>query len=527
MSLLLLAAASGGAAGGYAVEYGGDAAELHDPSDLLRGGVTVLPQSVSVAYGGDAATLYMPDSVLTGEPETNELAYGGDASARYPITLFVTVSGDLIPAGSDPENRVRVWHFADAASLGLPAGGTELDESFARGWTQVISEAGSFTVALQNTDADLAAIDYGDYIRMELDGIGAFLGVVESIDRVAIAPGEEHDQITTIGGRGAVAEWDRAPVNPSTPPGSDLFYDTRHYGWMSVELLDQHWPFGLRQWRQDSLEPGFEAKWGTPLGWPDGDAWWIWSSSPTGDGQILPPGVDAPDDPPVHEAGVSYFRNGFTVAADDTELAIYLAADDAFEAWVDGVPIGSNQNLNGWKEPFRADVKLDAGQHVIAVRVENFEREPTTNTAGFICAIYTLDAQGKDAGLLLRTGHADWEVQHLPTRPPGFTVGQVIRLLLEEAQADGFLTRWTLDFDDATDSDGNPWPTSQQFSFPAGVGLFSGALLQLAETHIDFTFDTDSLTLRAWKYGTAGVSAASATADLAAGLGSLSFEGRG
>lgn len=532
MSLLLLFAGSGAAE--YLVAYGddasvnypiritrvafgGDAAEGYEPTSAIR--------RYDVAYGGDVSDAYEPSGRIPVGLDVQHVAFGGNVSAGYPIVAFVDQGGVLVPVNASLVDRIRLWHAPSVAALEAGQGSwTELDESFARGWTTGLSDPGSWTCTMQNTDADLAAIDYGHYIVCELDGIFPFVGVVEKINTVSIAQAEEHGEVTTISGRSVLAEWERALIGPSTDPGSELYADVRHYGWMSLELLDQDWPSGRRQFRQDAVADGYEAKHGTPLGWPDPEGWWIWSAPAISYAEYLPAGVLAPDDPPLHDPGISYFRNGFSLGAAE-ELAIYIACDDAFEAYVDGVPIGGNGELNGWHVPFRADVPAGAGDHIIAIKAENFDRLASTNTAGLLVAIYTLDGQGNDDVLILRTGGADWEVAHLPAQPPGFTVGHLLRLLLEGAQAEGELVGWTLDFDDFADSGGNQWAPNEQFSFPVGLDLLS-ALMQLADTHVDFLIDRAARVLRAWRIGEAGVDAASTTATLTSGLGSLVFEGR-
>lgn len=531
MSLLLLLRAPSGSSG-YLVAYAGDAAVLYpldfgsgvefagDVSEHYPLDATLV---AGVEYGGDAAVHFLLTGVVPTGYDVQAVAFGGDVAAGYPVLAFVYVDGVAVPVNADLVNRIRLVHFASAADLEA-GNGTELAAAFDRGWTSAVSDPGAWACSLGNEDPALAAIDYGHFIRCELDGIAAFLGVVEQMDRVAISPSEEEGEVTKLAGRSALAEWDRATIMPSTPPGSKLFSDVRRFGWMSLELLDQHWPSGRRQFRQDALADGYEAKHGTPLGWPDPEGWWIWSAPAISYAEYLPPGVLAPDDPPLHGPGVSYFRNGFVVA-EDTDVAIYAACDDAFEIYIDGVPIGGNGNLNGWREAFRADVFLEAGTHIAAVKAENFDREPATNFAGLIMAFYALDEAGNDDLLLIRTGGADWERQHYPEVPPGFTAGAVIRLLLEEAQAQGYLVGWTLAFDDAADSGGNPWPPHQQFSFPVGISPLT-ALLQLADTHIDFRLDNATRTLSAWRYGEAGVDELSAQATLVDGLQSLVFEGR-
>lgn len=47
---------------------------------------------------------------------------------------------------------------------------------------------------------------------------------------------------------------------------------------------------------------------------------------------------------------------------------------------------------------------------------------------------------------------------------PSFTVGEAFRLLFESAQGEGHLPGWTLGFNDLNDSNGNPWPRTDELT---------------------------------------------------------------
>jgi hypothetical protein len=154
---------------------------------------------------------------------------------------------------------------------------------------------------------------------------------------------------------------------------------------------------------------------------------------------------------------------------------------------------------------------------------ENFDRLASTNTAGLIVDLYTLDDNGNDDELVLRSNR-DWRCVHYPETLPGFTAGHIIRLLLEQAQADGELLGWTLLFDDINDANGNPWPVGQQITLPMGLDLLS-VLRQLATTHIDFRMDQASRRLIATRIGELG--STTPVADLVDHLETLTSEERG
>lgn len=393
-----------------------------------------------------------------------------------------------------PSPTLTFKHFTSAANLATGTG-TVLDAEFRREFTAVRSEAGAAILHLANTNADLAAIGMGHYIQARLDDAPVFLARVEGFDRAIKAPAEEYDQHTKVTCRGAIADWAKAKVQPSTPVGSKLWQRDRLFGWMSAELDISAMPAAVELWRQDIDDAAYGGKLGTPLGWIDPLGYWIWSESDV-------------NEPPLFDPGTSYFFGEIAIAAPDG-VALHIAADDAFVAYVDGVAAAASGEVNGWKRPFRAAMELEAGTHRIAVAVENFDRTAATNTAGLIAAVYDLDTSGNEDTLLLRTNATDWVCSHDPATPPGVTAKTVVETLFAEAQADGELTNWTINAVGTYEPD-------QQFSFPVGTDLLS-VLMQLSETHIDFTFDPDSLTLNLYPYSEAG--SATSVATFTSGLG--------
>lgn len=94
---------------------------------------------------------------------------------------------------------------------------------------------------------------------------------------------------------------------------------------------------------------------------------------------------------------------------------------------------------------------------------------------------------GGSAPSIIRTTDA-WKVQEAPSGVVGLTPGEVIRILLEEAQARGDtkLDNVTLGFTDANDSDGNAW--TSQVEIPVEVDRTS--ILQVVQQIERLGFDT-------------------------------------
>lgn len=386
-----------------------------------------------------------------------------------------------------PSPTLTLRHYTTPANA-TAGTGTDLDAASRQEFKAVRSDPGALITRLPNTDAALPGIGLGHYVQARLDGTPVFMGRVEGIDRDLRDRSEEAGQLTSLDCRGAIAEWAKAKVQPSTPVGAKLWSRDRLFGWMSAELDISGFAAAVQQWQQNTAAAGFGAKIGMPLGWFDPEGWWIWSEA-------------SGASPPLHDPGVSYFFRDLYLDA-PTEVALHIAADDAFSCYVDGVPAAASNEVNGWQHPFRVRFNLGAGTHRIAVEVENYDRTASSNTAGLIAALYSLDTSGKEDTLLLRTD-SDWVCVHDPLNPPGVTADTVLETLLAEGQASGELTHWTLVASGTFEAD-------QQFSFPVGTSLLD-ALGQLSDSHIDYTVDPDAFVARVFPLGGAGSATSVAT----------------
>lgn len=414
-------------------------------------------------------------------------------------------------------SRVTVTHKTPAQ---LATGGVNLSATaFGKSWQVTKSDVGSAQVQLANTDANLAAVTFGDFVRFDLDGTPRFLMLVEAIDTVSIAPNEEVDEVTTISGRGSLAQWEQAIVLPPNGVIGQPYTETRVFDWGAAELditlstatAPTAWNaavelFQVGRGSEGTPPADFPYAWlGKPLGWSDPTGYWVWSQ--------------ALDATPAVPAGTSYFARDVNITADGYH-AVYMAADDFHRLKIDGVTISEyTDGGEGFTHTLRADLYLTAGTHRVAVEATN----QAYGLGGFVFALWSQDVNRDDDTLVLRAD-TTWAANGYPATPPGFTAGKVIRVLLEEAQANGALTGWTLDFTDTVDSDGAAWPTDQQWSFRVGMDLLS-VLRQLGSSDIDFIADPSSLTLHAYVIDTMGVAAASATATLS-DLSYLEFQGR-
>lgn len=475
--------------GGGSTLRGGDAFRGAAPagSDITVG---------SIASEEDVPGLLVPvaqavelGDIVTGEALGAPSVYEPNAFELPPIATEPNVPGiginQTYPAGAPAVPRIRAWLYDEdfATELG------ELDESFAKGWQDPLSDPGGGRVSLLNDDEDLADCTMYRIVRLDLDGLACFPMLIEGRTRHEIAAGEEADQFTTLRGRSILAEWEDGGVYPEAGAGSSPFADDRLFNFASSDLDTSSWPGVYTASLADNFEPAVGASTNVvPNGWPDSSAFKIWASH-------APGGAFAP-------IGDVYVRSEFVVASAGPHR-VYGAGDDFWELWIDGVPLLKETRPYGFRETASIDIDLSAGTHTIAMRGTNAGTVSVGNVAWLLASVMAVSASdGLPTGAVVRTD-ASWVGLGYPATPPGFTPGMVIRILLEEAQARGALLGWTLGFSDTVDSAGNGWPVTAELAFPVGLDNL-GALRQLAETYADVAVAPSTKRLDAWNIGTKG-----------------------
>lgn len=364
---------------------------------------------------------------------------------------------------------------ADLFAADYSGTASPLEDSWGRAWQDPLSEAGGFTVNLQNDDAALADCAFGKVVRFSLDAAPVFAGIIEAKTVHGVAQ-VEADEYTELKGRGTMALTDSFVVFPEV--AGTLVGDTRYFNVASGYYDDSGWAAALT----DVLSSGQ----GEPPNWPAPSALKI--------SQVYDADTNAP-------AGFNWFRKTITIPSDDL-YRIHFSADDTVTMWIDGVLVVSHTDIIG-KTSQSVDIRLTAGDHLFAVEVENYTGG-LINFIWFMFGLYALEQDGT-LGTLLAVSDATWKAYGFGP-PPGFTPGNVLTILSDEADARG-VTLPALDFDADVDTDGTPWPVSPDIAFRVGLkGL--AALLQLAETYADLAMDPETLTLRAWAKGAKGAASA-------------------
>lgn len=391
--------------------------------------------------------------------------------------------------------KVEAWDAANTTFLG------ELENSFNRSFQDEMSGFGRGSVSILQSDADasLATKVLRFRVGIPLQHSGgtapyAFSARVEQ-KRFRYDSSEEGGRIIEMSGRGLCSMWEDAVVFPYGGTAQRPNSDSRAFGWFSPELSTTGWASavvalsGLAP--NTRTVPPVPDPWFPPKGWSSvlSGSDWIWSRY-TGFGTL---------------AGTSLFRSTFSLASAD-RVAIFYTASSRCRIWLDGVLITPGWTSEPNEESFiyahRATPALSSGTHYIAVEAESQAWTPTlpgvsrgllhvsVHSGGGVGATYS-------SGNLLLGTSSSWKCLDYPTVYPAPTAGQIIRVLLEEAQARGALTGWTLNFTDTVDSLGQPWPVNRAQVFRVGQS-YAEVLRQLADSAIDFRAEPVGLRLSAY-----------------------------
>ncbi len=197
--------------------------------------------------------------------------------------------------------------------------------------------------------------------------------------------------------------------------------------------------------------------------------------------------------------GTVYFRNEFELIDDGVpeprKLSLFIAADDAFIAYLDGQPILESVESNSYTKTYNTDISVNNGVHVLAVKAHVWNDTgvvPDSTKAGVICVLVEqgpwLSVAPK---VIVSTGDINWYCSPYPTSPPGWTVGNLLLALLREAEFRGvaLFNYLTPQFTEDRDSAGNLWDR-QEWSFNIG-SKYSDIIQKLEESGPDIYVSSD------------------------------------
>lgn len=356
-----------------------------------------------------------PDHDIPGPTSSGDVVHWNTYYSRFqriaPMATYYEGPA-YVPPDAPPEAEKREESFRNRAGIRIevwdlddPNGNllAVMSRSRNRRWFEALNEpgGGSFEIHLDDPvlydHPDIEAqgllpretiLKYGNIVRCYLDGIARFSFKLENLRVTRVGSGEKSDQWVEVSGRGVLACLEDAVVYPEygfTPKsrgekrlftfvanayegviddGTGLGYTNFGWGW-AAELKAQF----------DQATPPWI---GSPKDWPElgQNALWIWDKVR---GSRTAP---AP-------SGFVYFLKRFYIDNEE-DIAFFAAADDAFELYLDGQPLMQNGGTFGWRETMRADLKVAAGHHLIAVRCENIARPYGDAPGGFIFTMASL-----------------------------------------------------------------------------------------------------------------------------------------
>lgn len=385
-----------------------------------------------------------------------------------------------------------------------------------------VRAAGGGSIRIMRADDKLVEspelLDYRNVCKFFLDGkaVGAF--VTQTKKSEFLSPKEKSGEYWELSGEGLRTWFRDATVHPYTGLKPDS-QDTRVFSFAS-ERGDWYKP---AQWldnvriQKHNLDPN-DGPFGTaPSEWPDApEAWWIWGAA--NDGKTNP----APE-------GLNYFRYEFNIApgVGTAKYSFFSAAKDNFDIYVDGQRIIEAYDEDAFTQTWRADFTLPPGDHVLAARA----RSEGTGAAGLVGAFFRSgDASADTAAILLNvTGVTDmlalynariaaapadekaaitaqkaafvaagtydgrWSVNAYPDPAPGWSPGEIMLRLLDEAEARGvrFPVWLNPTFTSEVDSNGEAWPRPLDWSFKVGTEYFD-VIDKLEELVCDIWIDPES-----------------------------------
>jgi len=445
---------------------------------------------------------------------TDLFFYGGTGTVVPPEdrTIVMVGAGQLAQAGGPlvtrpgeviPEMAVYLFHRPALSTVV-----TQLDYVLSPTFQDRLKELGTASVELLNDDPDLALVwDHDCALRFEVYGRAVFTALVDEIEHVAIAEGEEHDQRTTLRGRAHIGSLQEAVVYPSAGVDHKPYADKRRFDWTSMEFWDAHWPMsnGIAAFSDNSYWTNANIK-----GWPDPGAVWMWA--PGSNDEWAP-------------SGPCYFRAAVDVPEGVTELVCYACFDDVGSVYIDGEPLlegefGMNPMVTGnpsdSMDVYEGSRDVTPGLHIVAIRCDNgidIEGDQTQNPGGVLFTCYgTAGNDSERTGPLMHSDN-NWACLPYPPTEPGMTPGEVIRQAVTEAQRTyqfghmpprGAIPEVRLGFDDHYDSAGTPWPVTTGISTDIGTNYWTFICEEMASTYVDVWMAPGDFTLYAWIKGGRG-----------------------
>jgi len=416
----------------------------------------------------------------------------------------ITQSGITPPPVYTPAITCGVYDRSGTLLKALP-------NSYNRHWQDQLNVEGTGSAVVQIFDPTTELIvscdiPWRSILIFSIDTIPRYASIIEHMVEKLVAQGEEVDETLELSGRGTLALFEEAVCYPENGLSRQPFTDTRLFSYASIDFDDSMWASAVQVKLQSDPTSGLPWD-GAPQDWPDHNAYWIWDRAVT---SATP-----------WPTGNVYFRKQITIPSGGDVVRFFITADDGFELYVDGGLLQSDTEAYLWGVTRQVDLFLDSGTHLVAIKGTNLSRaSSSTNYAGIICSMYVANGDGSLGGLIAHTD-SSWKMLAYPPNPPGYTVGQILRILTEEAQARGTLSGISLSFNDTNDSNGVPWATLAEVPIQVGDDMLT-TIKQLASAYCDVAMGIGTPVLFA--YNTRG-SSVSTTFSRGVNLGDWTQDG--
>lgn len=405
-----------------------------------------------------------------------------------------SVGGDGVVTGSPPAItgrpaaiKAEVYNSTFTTLLG------ELDKGFGKSFQKTANDVGAGTFSLGSEDVDTSLLGGRNIIKYSVYDpysatYTAALAVRHDADKhVVVSSTEEIGEMYTVSGKSIIGDFERSCVAPPRGFNHVPFSDIRKMGYMSPEFDDSSWANAVVRGVQKSAT-GAMGLGGFPFSYPNPGGTWISIDTPSG-----PTDSDAP--------GVSFYRKTFTIASDEI-ISIYATADDGFRLYLDGVDImhslSPEKVFNSAGFTFAIRLRLSAGTYTLAAEVENYTSSHVPNIELFICDVYKLVTFGSyQVEQHIFGTDATWKMLAHPADRPGMNPGQVMEILVDEAQARSAkeLESWSYTMSNTADSAGVAWAYNSEWEFQVGQSYLE-VLKQLSKGYCDFEASPSDLELR-------------------------------
>lgn len=432
------------------------------------------------------------------EPPTGDARMGLIAAYVDTTRFDVAAINTTIPPGAEDEYTAQPpimepVHANIRIDIYKPDGVTRITTVPRRrgvSWLDEVNAPGTGSFEIHLHDELLSKypdlLDQFNIVKVFVNGEPRKAWVIEDVNPTRVTSGDDSANWVKVSGRGIMALLENAVIYPEYGL-REFVSEDRRFSFASAEGVwynATEWvtPVAVK-WTDDTT-----PRKGRPVGWPDPDAAWLWSSSSN---------LNAPP-------GRNWFRTVFDIGGAPLEVIVYATADNQFNAFMDGeLILSSGTNTGAFREIYEWHMTLAPGVHTFAAEVVNYGTRTTAddgNPAGFI---FTMKGVGDDGGptdtVIIRSAAANTKVKPYG-RPPGWRGASILQQLIIEAQNRQVrsLMPITFSFDNTYDSAGLAWDDQQDRVAKVGTTDLYDLAQQIIELSLDLEIDTEFV-LHAWR----------------------------